>query len=720
MLYFGGMVVSTQEKIEQDKPAMWQNKRNKRSKWIKISLIAVLGVMAIFVAVGAGFAYYTFHNGTNLTGVLGQPASTSQIYDASGNVIAMVHAEENRVPVPIKKIPKDIQNAFVAAEDVRFYQHSGVDVKAIARAVWTNVTEGSVMEGGSTITQQLAKNALLTQERTLKRKITEAFLALEIERRYSKQEIMEMYLNQIYFGEGAYGVQTASLLYFGKNVDELNLAECAMLAGLPRRPSDYSPFNSMKLAKERQETVLSQMVKYQMIDQATAAKALNTPIKLAARKQSGSSTAPYFVDYVVQQMIEKYGADMVYKAGLKIYTTIDIDMQRQAEQALNSYLPTMFTDNNGVKQPQGALVALDPQTGYIKAMVGGRGNDQFNRAVLAERQPGSAFKPFVYLAALEAGISPDAIVEDKPTSFGGYVPQNYDKKFHGFVTIRTALEQSLNVIAVRLGNHVGPGKILEYAQKMGISTLVTQGYSNDQTLAMALGGLTRGVTPLDIASAYGVLANSGVRVEPTAIIKVTDREGRVLEENRVQGKSVVREATANLLVDMMRGVISRGTGAGANIGRPAAGKTGTTNDYQDAWFIGFTPNLVTSVWMGCDNNQSLPGVTGGDLPASIWRSFMVGAVAKLPVLDFPSPQAIIATKVMIKDGEQVTPDPKSVAKPAIIVDDTNTGVVPVIKQDDGKTDTKPDGKKPAAIDDSTIQPSMNTREKQLDKPAGKN
>lgn len=643
-----------------------------KKRWLYIIGGCLTAGLLLFVLGWFFLGFLPMQQAKGMTDGIGRPASSSQIYDSNGRLITMVHAEENRIPVPISKTPKDLQNAFVAAEDVRFYQHGGIDIKAIGRAIWTNFSEGSVMEGGSTITQQLAKNALLTQERTLKRKISEAFLALEIERRYSKQEILEMYLNQIYFGEGAYGAQSAAMLYFGKNVEELTLGECAMLAGLPRRPSEYSPFNSMKLAKNRQETVLAQMVKYGFVDAAAAEAAVQAPVRLAPRKKTNAAgTASYFVDYVVQTLIEKYGADTVYKGGLKIYTTLDLDMQRAAEQSLHKYLPSMFTDSNGVMQPQGALVAIEPQTGYIRAMIGGRGTDEFNRAVLAERQPGSAFKPFVYLAALQAGISPEAVVQDRPTSFGGYIPQNYDGRFRGLVTVRSALEQSLNVVAVRLVNHVGPDKPVKLAQDMGISTLVTSGYANDQTLAMALGGLTRGVTPLEITAAYGTLANRGVRAEPLAILKVTDRNGAVIEENQSKTRAVVDEKSISVLVDMMRGVILRGTGVGANIGRPAAGKTGTTNDYQDAWFIGFTPNLVAGVWLGCDNNQSLPRVTGGDLPAAIWRSFMLEGAAKLPVVDFPSPASLpYKTQTPIRDGQQVQEDTtKKDAKTQALVDE---------------------------------------------------
>lgn len=614
--------------------------RTSKKGHLKITLILLIVFVVLTTGAGLGFLAASLHTLPSLKGDIRPPAA-SQFYDINGKLITTTRSVENRVPVSINKVPKDLQHAFVAVEDARFYQHIGVDPRGILRAVWSNITDRGVSEGGSTITQQLAKNALLSQERTLKRKIQEAFLALQIERQYTKSEILELYLNQIYFGQGAYGVQAASQVYFGKNVEDLTLAECAMLAGIPKSPNYYSPFNNLKAATERQQTVLDQMVKYEYIDQATANKTKSIKLKLAARNtaDTSSSVAPYFVDYVTQQIIDKYGADAVYKDGLKIYTTLDMDMQAAAEKAMKK-LPTARTDSNGVRQPQGALVAIDPHNGYIKAMVGGRGDDEFNRAVLAERQPGSAFKPFVYLAAIENGMDSASIVNDSPVSFGSWSPQNYDSKFHGNVTLRTAIEDSLNIPAVKIAHQIGIDKPLYYAQQLGISTLVLDGPTNDRNLASSLGGLTRGVTPLELASAFGVIANQGVRADPTAIVKILDRNGKVLEQNTPKERAVISERTAYILLDMMRGVITRGTGTAANIGRPAAGKTGTTNDYKDAWFVGFTPDIVASVWLGYDNDGYLNGITGGSLPADIWRAFMVNAASKYPARDFIKPNGL--------------------------------------------------------------------------------
>ncbi|MDF2873501.1 MAG: mtgA 3 [Sporomusa sp.] len=690
------------------------NRRKPKKNTRTITVIAVVVFLVMLTGAGLGFLTASIHTMPSLKGEI-RPAVSSQIFDANGKLITTIHSVENRLPVSINKIPKDLQNAFIAAEDTRFYQHSGVDPRGILRAVWSNMTDRGISEGGSTITQQLARNALLSQEQTIKRKVQEAFLSLQIERQYSKNEILEMYMNQIYFGQGAYGVQTAAQIYFGKNVEDLNLAECAMIAGIPKSPNYYSPSSNLKAAKERQSIVLDQMVKYGYINSTTAAKARNTEIKLATRPITNTTTASYFTDYIMQLLIEKYGADAVYKDGLKVYTTLDLEMQAAAEHAMNQ-LPTTRTEN-GIKQPQGALVAIDPHTGHIKAMVGGRGNDQFNRAVLAERQPGSAFKPFVYLAAIESGLTPASIIDDSPISFGSWSPMNYDQKFRGPVTMRTALEQSLNVVAVKLAQQVGIDKALYYAQQMGISTLVLKGDTNDRNLSMSLGGLTRGVTPLEIASAYGVLANSGIRVEPTSIIKIVDRNGKVIEQTTPKEKVVVNERSAYLLTDMMRGVINNGTGTGAYFGRPAAGKTGTTSDYKDAWFVGFTPDLVAAVWMGYDSPGYLGGVTGGTIPATIWRSFMSDVAAKYVARDFVRPSGIVAARVSTKDGLLLNDPTNQDGRNEIFVEGTqpnklSTAAATATKDGkDGKLGKDKDGKDIKLDETGATDETLDTDEK---------
>ena len=524
-------------------------------------------------------------------------------------------------------------------EDVRFYDHSGIDLRGIARAFISNIF-GADLQGGSSITQQLAKNAFLTQDRTIIRKVKEAFIAIQLEQKYTKQEILEMYLNEIYFGQGAYGVESAALTYFGKHAEDLSLAECAMLAGLPKSPNYYSPLSNPKAGVERQHVVLDQMLKYGYISEAQAKEA-KTQKLVYATSVNKKNSLKYFIDYCTQQVVEKYGYDAVYKQGLKIYTTIDTKMQKAANDSLDN-LPNYYTDENKRVQPQVAIVAVDPQTGYIKAMVGGRGTDQFNRAVLAERQPGSAFKPFVYLAAVDNGISPATVIDDKELDFAkDWNPQNYDRAWHGKMSMRTALINSYNIPAILIAQKVGPSTVIDYAKKMGITSLVTSGSANDNNLAIALGGLTRGVTPLEMSSAFAVLANNGSYNKPIAITKIVDRTGKVLYESKVSPEQVVNPKSVYLLVDMMREVMTRGTGTGAAIGRPAAGKTGTTSDYKDAWFVGFTPDLSTCVWIGDDNGEPLNRMTGGNEPAYIWRDFMAAALANVPASDFVKPAGVV-------------------------------------------------------------------------------
>ncbi len=599
----------------------------------RVLLGMFLLVVVMLAGIGCGFLTASLNTKSDITEDILPPAS-SHIYDINGNEIANVHATENRVPVKLAQIPKELQNAFIAVEDNRFYEHMGVDPRGILRAAWANLSDREIAEGGSTITQQLAKNAYLTQDRTMKRKIQEVFLALQLERQYTKQEILELYLNQIYFGQGAYGVQAAAQTYFGKNVEELNLNECAMLAGLPKSPNYYDPFNNLKAAQERKRTVLDQMAKYHYISGNLAAQTAAEEVTLVkSAQQKEKALASYFIDYVTQLMINKYGADAVYKEGLKIYTTLDTDMQRAAENALE-HLPDYAADGNGIMQPQCALVAIDPHNGHVKAMVGGRGTDQFNRATLAERQPGSAFKPFVFAAALENGFSPNTVIVDSPITIGDWSPQNSSKHFSGRVTLRTVATFSMNVPTVKIAKSLGIDKPIYYAQEMGITSFVLEGPTNDRNLASSLGGLTKGVTPLELTSAYGTFANKGVHVDPVVVVRVLDRNGKILEEAAPSQRSVISETSAAELTSMLQDVVVKGTGTRAAIGRPAAGKTGTTSDYRDAWFVGYTPDLVTGVWIGNDSNESLRNMYGGEEPAIIWRAFMEVAEANMPVRDF--------------------------------------------------------------------------------------
>ena len=584
---------------------------------MRLFICLVLMFSVVIIGGSCGYLLAAQNIQTDLPDI--QPAYTTHIYDIKGNEIATVHTEEDREPAKIDKIPTNLKNAFLAVEDVRFYQHIGIDFRGVMRALWENIRHRSVTEGGSTITQQLARNAYLSQEQSYQRKIQEMFLALKIEHRHTKDEILELYLNQIYFGQGAYGVQAAAKTYFGKNVEDLDLNECAMLAGIPKSPNYYSPLNNLKAAQARKSTVLKQMVKYGYISASTADATAKEELHLA-KPAPKVGKANYFVDYVIQTMIDKYGADAVYKGGLQIYTTLDMEMQQKAEEALKN-LPEMQAVN-GVQQPQGALVAIDPATGYIKAMVGGRGTDMFNRAALAERQPGSAFKPFVFAVALESGYTPDTIVADTPFTKYGWNPQNYDRSFYGSVPLSSVCAQSLNVATVRIADDVGIDNVIKCAKDLGISTLVMEGEKNDVNLSTALGGITRGVTPLELTSAYCAFPNKGMYVKHTAVAKVLDRDGNVLETAPLPGKRVLKEETAASLNSMLRGVVAGGTGTAANINGDVAGKTGTTSEYHDAWFVGYMPDLVVGVWIGCDDNQRMGTMTGGTTPANIWTIFM--------------------------------------------------------------------------------------------------
>lgn len=602
-----------------------------------IFFIAVTGALAGFiVSVSGRLPDVT----TNIA-----PSASSRIYDAKGRLITTVHAEENRIPVSINEVPQNLQNAFVAAEDVRFYEHHGVDPRGIMRAVWANlITRNATGQGGSTITQQLARNAFLTQEQTLKRKLLEVVLAFEIEDKYTKKQILEMYMNQIYFGQGCYGIQTASRVYFGKDVKDLTLAQCALLAGLPNSPNYYSPFRSVEAAKYRQAIVLDQMAKYGYITEADAKAAKEADLHLAKPQaaKSTSSTASYFVSYVIQSLSDKYDSDVIYKEGLQVYTTLDLDMQKDAEKALKNDLPDGNKDSKGLTQPQGALISIEVGTGHIKAMVGGRGEDHFNRAVQMTRQPGSAFKPFVYLTAFENKIGlADMLSNEKKTYAGGWTPKNYEGTSGGKVTVEEALIHSMNIPTIDLANKVGMSKVLSIAEDTGISTLVKDGPTSDNNLAASIGGLTNGVTLYDMAKAYSVFANDGKLVQPTAILKVVDRNGNVLEDHSgsVESKQVVSESAVHKLTAVLEEVISQGTGGNAYIGRPAAGKTGTTDGEHDAWFVGYTPELVTAVWIG-DDTSTNAGYTGGTIPAAIWRDYMRAALSSYNIKGFNVPESI--------------------------------------------------------------------------------
>ena len=642
------------------------------------------------------------------------PDAVSQFYDNENRIIYTTASAEHRLPVKLDKIPKHVRAAFVSIEDNRFYEHSGIDYRGTFRALVSNIM-GQEVQGGSTITQQLAKNAFLTQERTISRKIKEAFLARQMENKYTKDEILNMYLNQIYFGEGSYGVESASLTYFGKHVQDIDLAEAATLAAIPKSPNYYDPMENPKANKERRDIVLDQMVKYGHITQADADKAKAEEVKIRKDDNTGKQKdlRSYFFDYISQQIIDKYGADALFKGGLKIYTTLDSSMQSKAERAIR-YLPDLWTeDPDHLTQPQVGLVALDPTNGYIKAMVGGRGQDKFNRAVLAQRQPGSAFKAFVYLTAMDNGLNAATMVDDKPLKIGGWQPQNSGGGFHGTVTLRTALSRSYNIPAIRVALRVGTDKVMKMAKACGITSLVEEGPYTDNNPAMALGGLTKGVSPLDMATAYGTIANNGVLNQPVSIIKIVDRNGKIIFEHKPAPKQVVSAKAAYQTTDMLKDVLISGTAGGSGLGRPAAGKTGTTDYSKDAWFCGYTPNLSCAVWVGDDRNRSMGAMYGSGAPLSIWHDFMTNAVQEIPYADFVRPAGAV-TPVGKDIGNKEDDDKNKeeetklqndpLAKPPKVVKPkSKTADKPVVSnKPEKKTDSSV--KKPAPVKPSPAKP----------------
>ncbi|MGQ0550364.1 MAG: transglycosylase domain-containing protein [Armatimonadota bacterium] len=607
-------------------------------------LATALGGFVLLIGGGVlvGVAVAVGRQAHDVSRLYAPPSQATRIYADGGELIASLF-RENRQVVPLTDVPPIIRQAVLAIEDERFYSHRGVDPRAIARALWRNVREAELVEGASTITQQLARTVFLTQERAIGRKVSEILLAIEIERRLTKEEILERYLNQVYFGQGAYGIEMAARVYFGKPVKNVTLPEAALLAGLLRAPSLYSPYRNFAGAKQRQEAVLTKMASLGFISTEEAATARVAKVTLVPPNASlAGIRAPYFVSFILARLLETYGEDMVYKGGLKVYTTLDTRMQALAEKAVRTGIA------NGQKRKlnigQAALVAVDPNTGAVRAMIGGTDFEasQFNRAWQARRQPGSAFKPFVYTTAIDRGIPPTRVIDDSPLTFKipgtkDWSPKNYDRRFSGPVTLRRALEKSINVPAVRMLSEVGPDQVIEHAKKMGIESPL------QPHLSLALG--TAEVTPLEMATAFSTLANGGLRVRPMSIVKVTDARGKVLEEHRPLRGVGLRADVAYVMTDILKGVILHGTGTAAAIGRPAAGKTGTTDDYRNAWFIGYTPHLSTAVWVGNDDNTPMRRVVGGGIPAETWAAFMRPALAKYPATDWSPPEGVVVTTV---------------------------------------------------------------------------
>ncbi len=727
---------------EQRMPKKAQAKKPKR-RWLR----RIAAGVGLFVVVTGGVAGWIVYReiSANLPPVdkllqYQLPVAT-RVYAADGTLLGEFYTEK-RYLVPIAKIPNVVRQAFIAAEDQSFYRHKGVDVLGIARAAMANFSAGTVVQGGSTITQQVVKSLLLTPEKSYERKLKEILLSLRLERQLTKDEILYLYLNLIYLGNGAYGVGAAAQEYFGKEVADLDLAEAALLAGLPQAPSRYSPVKHWDRAKYRQRYVLERMAREKYVTWEASEQALQKEIQLALHDASAPTyvAAPYFVEHVRRLLEERYGGTAPYQAGLNVYTTVDLPVQRAAEQALRANLDAidmgrtrarplrrltqteaqkfiaaakaardpnepepgrsyqalvLSTDKSGVRvqvnrftgllvptkdhplppglakydviavrrhaskaggglelqldsdpQLEGALVSIDLTNGHVKALVGGYDYErsQFNRVMQALRQPGSAFKPFVYSAALDRGPwTPASVIVDEPIVLAGgnqaWMPKNYDKKFIGPTTLRKALAQSRNVVTVKLAQSAGLNYLVNYLPRFGF----TRPFAKN--LSISLG--TAEVTLFDLARAYTAFANGGRRLDPLFITKITDPHGKVLEEFQAAANPVISPETAYLITSMLESVVQIGTGKRvAPLGRPVAGKTGTTNDMHDAWFVGYTPELLTGVWVGYDSERSLgKKQTGGRVAAPIFLSFMEAALGDAPVRDFPIPEGVTLVSV---------------------------------------------------------------------------
>jgi penicillin-binding protein 1A len=629
-----------------------------------------MALAIIGLGVVAGFTVAAVRGLPSLTNLEPNPALTSFIYDINGEVVAEISAWENRIPVSLAQVPQPLVDAFIASEDARFWTHHGIDLRGILRALYRDIISASTSEGASTITQQLARNAFnLGYQKTVTRKLQEVILAVQIERRYTKQEVLEMYLNQIHFGHNAYGVQAAAKLYFGKDVSQLALGEAAMIAGVAKSGNIYSPYVDAGRAKSRRDVVLDQMARYGKITQAEAdaAKALDLVVTGIPAE---NYPAAYFVDYILEQLLDAYGADTVYRGGLKVYTTIDMTLQRHLEKAyadiLDKAMPLVDKDGKPQEAPQAASVFIEPTTGGIRAMVGGRDHKkklELNRAVPPRgswegtlRQPGSAFKPIVvYAPAFELGWSPGSVLTDSVKTWivpgqDPWSPENYTQLYRGQTSLRTAVEASINTMAIKLIDRIGIETGVRYARKFGIDSLVTEGVYVDLCLAVAIGGLTEGVSVLDMARAYCVFANGGVAVKAYSIVRVEDKFGSILQDNQPQCEVAISEQAAYLMTDVLKGVILRGTGAGANFGRPAAGKTGTTDEDKDAWFIGYTPDIVGALWMGFDQPKEMKEVFGATYCAPIWRQAVSAWLKDKPVRDWKEPSGLVRIVVCGKSG----------------------------------------------------------------------
>ncbi len=750
-------------------------RKQQRGHWSKIlkwSLWLVVSIVVLGAAATAGVFLYLSKGLPKISSLTDyHPSVITTVYSDDNQKIAEFY-KERRVVVPLDRIPKQLQQAFIAAEDSRFYKHRGIDLFSIVRAFFKNLEAGTIVQGGSTITQQVTKSFLLTPERSYERKIKEAILAYRIDKSFSKEDILYLYLNQIYLGHGAYGVQAASENYFGKSVDELDLAECAILAGLPQAPSRYSPFHYPERARQRQIYVLNRMEAEGFITNEEASEAINKILDIQPRRNWYLEKVPVYTEDIRRYVEKKYGADALYTQGLKVYAAVNVGMQKVArdeiqkglkaldrrqgyrgpletldpdeiesfsielakEKALQPLAPGIqakgvvidvddkagkvtvrIGDERGVinikdmrwarkpnialtsaqarlrrpsqalsvgdvilveakeKDPeseiwkldldqvpevQAALVCIEAGTGLVKTMLGGRDflQSQFNRAVQSRRQPGSAFKPVIYAAALDKGYTPASMIIDSPIVFKDeehdftWKPKNYGKKFYGPTLMREALAKSRNVVTIKILQDIGIDYVIDYTRKLGIESELSR------DLSIALG--SSGVSLLEIVQAYSIFANQGFAVQPAFITKIEDRHGNILEEMSPVRRKVIDASTAYIMTSLMEGVVKFGTGQRVRaLGRPVAGKTGTTNNLYDAWFVGYTPRFITGVWVGYDRERPLGrGETGSRAASPIWLGYMKRVLEKEPVRVFQVPEGIVFAKIDAKTGKLPIPE----------------------------------------------------------------
>ncbi|MEO0157113.1 MAG: PBP1A family penicillin-binding protein [candidate division WOR-3 bacterium] len=603
-----------------------------------------------------------------------KPPQATKVVDKEGNIIYEFY-EERRTDVSLNEVPPHVQSAFVSLEDRRFWSHWGLDVPGMVRALLANLIHFRIVQGASTITQQLARNMFLTHKRTIGRKFSEMILAVKIERCLTKEEILERYLNEIWFGSGVYGVSAAARYYFGKDVSELSVAEAALLAAIPKNPNRYSPFKNPEAAIARQRLVLKAMLKSGAITQEEYEAALDEKLVFSEKKEyTYGGIAPYYMEEVKKYISERYGEDFLYRGGGTVVVPMDIRLQEIANKAVDSVLreydkvykfkhtlSNYIYDPKNLSEPkylQAALVAMDPNTGEVLAMVGGRNyfHSMYNRATQAYRQTGSSFKPFVYLAAAVAGYGTGHILYDAPIEVQDagrvWTPSNYDHQYLGPITERRALALSRNLATVRLAMEVGPATVTEIAKKCGIKTKMEPYYST------ALGA--HSLTLLEMTNAYCTIADYGTKHDPLLVLEVYDANGNLLEKNEPVGERVVDSASCYLVISMMESVMNEGTGVRARtqygFQRPAAGKTGTTSWYKDTWFIGFTPSLACGVWVGFDEPKTIvPGATGTAFALPVWSAFMREATKLYPSEQFITPPGVTWVSVCATSGMLPTP-----------------------------------------------------------------